>query len=381
MSERPRKRASTNAGCKPPRTLSGGSSRPILVIILVLCLALPSFAVSARIPRASAGLTIHPSSAQDSHAPETLTWRQRTAEEWATSDFEQTAYASGSGVSLAQAVFQGTPAGDYDDERRYTTAMVAFDADADGDSDLAIGNESPYISEELFLNDGHGIFHQVDAGDLNDVQSDFTTAMAAFDADGDGDQDIAVGNDDDERVNGIDLFLNDGSGHTTQTDAGDLEHTRSTGLLPFDADGDGDVDLAVAHSCFGNALYLNDGAVTSRWWQAATSTAAARPASGPRRRRRWRPGRGHTRQALPQRRRRWPDLDPRRRFRQRCRQRPGDARRGLGWRRRPGLARCALHQQRSGQLQTHPGRRLHRQQRPAPAALRCRWRWRRRPGS
>ena len=224
---------------------------------------LPGLAIPRRLranTRASAGPTIHPSSAQDSHAPETLTWRQRTAEEWATSDFNQTAYASGSGVSLAQALFQGTPAGDYDDERRYTTAMVAFDADADGDSDLAIGNEFPYISEELFLNDGHGFFHQVDAGDLNDVQSDFTTALAAFDADGDGDQDIVVGNDDDDRVTGIDLFLNDGSGHTTQTDAGDLEHTRSTGLLPFDADGDGDIDLAVAHSGFGNALYLNDGA-------------------------------------------------------------------------------------------------------------------------
>ena len=77
MSERPRTNASTQAGYTPARSLSLRSSRPLLAILLVLSLAWPALAVSARINHSPADPFIVPPSAEDSYAPETLTWRQR----------------------------------------------------------------------------------------------------------------------------------------------------------------------------------------------------------------------------------------------------------------------------------------------------------------
>ena len=85
-----------------------------------------------------------------------MTWRQRTAEEWAAGAFEQTAYTAGGGVALTQAIFQNVHAGDYDDKVRGTSAMVAFDADADGDADLVLANSPWRTPSELLLNDGAG---------------------------------------------------------------------------------------------------------------------------------------------------------------------------------------------------------------------------------
>lgn len=192
-------------------------------------------------------------------APEVLTWRQRTSEEWASAQFRNTTLRPGGGIELAEAAFVLSDAGDFDDTWRYTTAVVAFDADGDGDADLALGNESPFLSEELLLNDGHGAFTRVDAGAFDDVLSESTTSLAAFDADGDGDIDLAVGNaTDTPNV----LFLNDGAGFFTQHAAGDFGDASSFAerLLAFDADGDGDMDIAAGDQSAGSALYRNNGA-------------------------------------------------------------------------------------------------------------------------
>ncbi len=189
-------------------------------------------------------------------APEVLTWRQRTPEEWASAQFSATTLTPGGGIELAEAAFVRNDAGDFDDTYRYTTAIAPFDADGDGDLDLALANESPYKPEELLLNDGAGVFSTVDAGALSAAESQTTTSLAAFDADGDGDSDLAVGNNGEPSV----LFLNDGAGVFMRAAAGDFGDADSfaDALLAFDADGDGDSDLACGH--WRSALFLNDGA-------------------------------------------------------------------------------------------------------------------------
>ena len=160
--------------------------------------------------------------------------------------------------------FAQRDAGAFDDaDEIITTAMTAFDVDGDGDLDLAITARLPTQHEVqgLFLNDGTGVFTLADAGDFNGGDSGH--AMAAFDADGDGDLDLALGTDSSNR-----LYLNDGSGHFTRSDDGDfVRHPNdgyATAMIAFDADGDGDLDLAASYirseHLNKNYLYLNDGA-------------------------------------------------------------------------------------------------------------------------
>ena len=257
MSEPVRVNASTHAGYKPPKIPSRRSSRPMLAIFLVVCLAWPALAVSARIPRSPIGPAIGPSSAGASYVPETLTWRQRTAEEWAASDFLNTGYAAASGVTLAQAVFQQTRAGDFDDDTRPIEAMAGLDADGDGDTDLVLGVTHSAMTGKLLLNDGHATFVETEAGALSDAALGASVALAAFDADGDGDSDVAAA------IGGgtSRLLRNDGLGRFALTEAGDFddEIDNCGELLPFDADGDGDIDLATGHTYAGIAVYLNDG--------------------------------------------------------------------------------------------------------------------------
>ena len=232
--------------------------RSVLSVLLILALLAPA-AAGARLghSQTQAAEALAPLAAPQ--APEVLTWRQRTAEEWASADLRQTIYAPGGGVVLAEAAFVLSDAGDLDDPWRYTMAIAPFDADGDGDVDLALGNESPFISEELLLNDGQGAFTQVDAGAFDDALSLGTTSLAAFDADRDGDIDLAVGNVVDTPNA---LFLNDGAGYFMQQAAGDFGDASSfaQSLLAFDADGDGDMDIAAGDQSAGSALYRNDGA-------------------------------------------------------------------------------------------------------------------------
>lgn len=77
------------------------------------------------------------------------------------------------------------------------TALLFFDADGDGDLDLYIGaggNEeaagSPLLADRLYLNDGKGNFSSGPALPPNAMN---TAVVAAYDYDGDGDQDLFVG--------------------------------------------------------------------------------------------------------------------------------------------------------------------------------------------
>jgi len=138
-----------------------------------------------------------------------------------------------------------------------TRPLVSFDADGDGDLDVAIGNrDGDGEYNQLYFNDGAGDFSGI--MEFNALGIRNSCSMAAFDADGDGDADIAVGNW--GYLN--ELYLNDGMGHfrgRNEFDAFGPHH--SLAMVPFDADGDGDLDLAVGNEFNEpNELYWNDGA-------------------------------------------------------------------------------------------------------------------------
>ncbi|MEM7199228.1 MAG: VCBS repeat-containing protein [Planctomycetota bacterium] len=139
-----------------------------------------------------------------------------------------------------------------------TSESVALgDVDGDGDLDLVFGNTMALAGTSLYLNDGSGRFSDVTDARLP-AQADPVFGLVLFDADGDGDLDLAIG------INGRDrLLLNDGLGSFGDVTIARMpslsESTRS--LVVSDVDGDGAVDL-VAGSAAGPQIYLGDGAGT-----------------------------------------------------------------------------------------------------------------------
>ena len=165
-------------------------------------------------------------------------------------------------------VFQLVDAGDLDDTTQRSTTVAAFDADGDGDIDLAIGNGPTYNGggerNQFFLNDGHGRFVRT----VNEPFTNFsnTTVIAAFDADNDGDQDLVLRSS--QGSASLTLLFNNGLGQLVQGASGDLWRSQPSfteALVPIDVDGDGDIDLAVDNDqpSWGapaqNSLYINDG--------------------------------------------------------------------------------------------------------------------------
>jgi len=129
---------------------------------------------------------------------------------------------------------------------------VAFaDFDADGDPDLVFVSEDDR-KDELFLNDGTGRFSDESNRLLPD---DVSNALVVLDLNGDGAPDVLTGNIGTDRA-----LINDGAGRfRDETDTrwrqGAAE-SRTQDLEAFDADGDVDLDLAVANEGQ-NQLYLN----------------------------------------------------------------------------------------------------------------------------
>jgi hypothetical protein len=120
---------------------------------------------------------------------------------------------------------------------------VAFaDFDADGDLDLVLVSEDDR-KDELYLNDGMGRF--ADASDRL-VPDDVSNALVVLDLNADGAPDVLTGNVGVDRA-----LINDGTGRfrdetSTRWPQGNAE-SRTQDLEAFDADGDGDLDVAVAN--------------------------------------------------------------------------------------------------------------------------------------
>ena len=155
-----------------------------------------------------------------------------------------------------RAAFYPTEAGDFDNATNNTYAMVSFDADGDGDLDLAVVYHAQ--PNAFYRNDGSNTFTQIDAGDFdNSGGSDEGMDIVAFDADGDDDLDLAVANYGEV----CEYYRNDGNNQFTLTDAGDFDDTArsTTRLLAFDADGDDDIDLVAGHYGQAPVFYRNNG--------------------------------------------------------------------------------------------------------------------------
>ena len=134
-----------------------------------------------------------------------------------------------------------------------TTSVAWGDVDGDGDLDLAVGNE--WSPNKVYLNINGSL--QTDADNpWTSQDSDLTTSVAWGDVDGDGDLDLAVGNSGSANK----VYLNNDG--ILQTDADnpwtsqDSEHTSS--VTWGDVDGDGDLDLAIGNSGAANKVHVNN---------------------------------------------------------------------------------------------------------------------------
>ena len=139
-----------------------------------------------------------------------------------------------------------------------TTIGAWADVDGDGDQDLFVGNmgdgnPSYGHANELWINSGSGTFTAATGGPVGGNAQTLTAAWA--DVDGDGDQDLIVGNGDSAPP---ELWINDGSGAFTAS-ASAMPSGEISVAVFGDVDGDGDLDLFTAAPFGPSKLWINDG--------------------------------------------------------------------------------------------------------------------------
>jgi subtilisin-like proprotein convertase family protein len=134
-------------------------------------------------------------------------------------------------------------------ESDHTWSVAWGDVDGDGDLDLAVGNEGQ--PSRLYRNDG-GMLTASAVWSSN--ESSETTSVAWGDVDGDGDLDLAVGNEGEPNR----LYRNDSGTLTTNAVWSSNESDDTTSVAWDDVDGDGDLDLAVGNQLQPIKLYRNN---------------------------------------------------------------------------------------------------------------------------
>ncbi|MCA9488802.1 MAG: VCBS repeat-containing protein, partial [Myxococcales bacterium] len=145
----------------------------------------------------------------------------------------------------------------------WTEDIAVFDWDGDGDDDLLLANNSRCSlytcssgRERLYRNDA-GTF--VSAQRLN--PDDRSKEIAAADIDGDGDIDLALGNETADRV-----YLSSGVGGTYSLFWTSPLSRQTDDVAWGDADGDGDLDLAIAMGGVEPRVYENTGTNLVQSW-------------------------------------------------------------------------------------------------------------------
>ncbi|MCB0210064.1 MAG: VCBS repeat-containing protein [Anaerolineae bacterium] len=166
------------------------------------------------------------------------------------------------------------------DEKDITSSMAWGDVDGDGDLDLAVGKGYlgifPDAANKVYRNnDGQlDITPMWREGDSDGIDSN-TYSLAWGDMDGDGDLDLAVGNN--EAANKV--YLNDGETLKENADWISYDEDITYSVAWGDVDNDGDLDLAVGNGSVSfrpgdeygafNRLYINEGGMleqtTASW--------------------------------------------------------------------------------------------------------------------
>lgn len=139
------------------------------------------------------------------------------------------------------------------------TDVHARDLDQDGDLDLIVASNMEPI--RVFKNDGTGTFTL--SGSFVTNNDTFTYKIAVADFDGDGYDDVFMGN---AGLNAPSagqnrLLINDTSGAFKEATAGSVPNRDddTIGIAPIDFDGDGDLDVFVANFGTAHRLLVNDG--------------------------------------------------------------------------------------------------------------------------
>ncbi|KAA3614052.1 MAG: T9SS C-terminal target domain-containing protein [Calditrichaeota bacterium] len=148
---------------------------------------------------------------------------------------------------------------------RLTIGVLALDIENDGDMDLFSGNWG--LTNELYVNNGAGLFTIEDRG-MNDLDNDPAGTMSptAADIDNDGDMDVFLA----KREGASRLYINDGSGFFTEEAASrGVNFTGiGSGAIFVDLDNDADLDMLLASAASSNpqdgqltklGIFSNDG--------------------------------------------------------------------------------------------------------------------------
>ncbi len=136
------------------------------------------------------------------------------------------------------------------------TAQTATAADLDGDGDRDLLVAGLYLEPQLWLGDGTGQWSGDPAARLPSLRQVLTRQARSFDANGDGAPELVLAASGQNQ-----LLLNDGTGRFSRVTsiAMPLDNDDSYDIVPVDVDADGDLDLVVANRDQ-NRLYLNSGA-------------------------------------------------------------------------------------------------------------------------